>query len=92
MGLLLLPIFLAFHLSWAQQSLEVGRFINPPDASLIAGDYSTDQTWSVGQTQTLNFSTAYTNYTIALWQQSLTNSSAMSGPQLVMGTYYTPRL
>lgn len=68
------------YFACAQQSLEVGEFYNPPGVAFVDGDYSLDLVWTAGDVQTINFTTTYTNYTIAIWQQSLVNDSTFLGP------------
>lgn len=41
--------------------------------------YSTDEVWTIGETQTIKWTTTYSNYTIALWQQTVAGGSATLG-------------
>lgn len=64
----------------AQESLEVGRFFNPPNTDADDPGYAHDPIWTLGETKTIQFTTTYSNYTIALWQQTLAGGSAALGP------------
>jgi len=66
---LLLFSLLAFIFSRAAQSQNVA-WVNPP----IAGpsrDYSADQVWAIGSTQTLSWESSYPTATVILNQQYL---------------------
>lgn len=78
---LFMPIFiLLFTLLNAQDSLKVGRFFNPPNTDPDDPGYADDPIWTIGETKTIQFTTTYSNYTIALWQQTLAGGSATLGP------------
>jgi hypothetical protein len=59
----------------------VGSFINPPQPVLGQATYDTNPVWTLGETQTVQWTTTYTNYTITLWQQ-VGRSSARKGPSV----------
>ncbi|KAI0014949.1 hypothetical protein F4780DRAFT_766204 [Xylariomycetidae sp. FL0641] len=64
----------------AQESNTVGKFFNPPNTLGPTTDYSTNPVWTIGETQTIKFTTIYQNYTIELWQQDVGKPSATAGP------------
>jgi hypothetical protein len=67
--LLLSLVVLAFIFSKAAKSQNVA-WVNPP----IAGpnhDYSADQVWAIGNTQTLSWESSYPTATVILNQQHL---------------------
>lgn len=77
----------------AQESLKVGRFFNPPNTDASDPGYENDPVWKIGETKTIQFTTTYSNYTIALWQQTLAGGSATLGPIIFRpSTRSTPRL
>ncbi|KAM0811778.1 hypothetical protein AB5N19_12134 [Seiridium cardinale] len=63
-----------------QPSVAAGRFINPANAPDTPATYGENALWTVGEVQTIKFTTTYSNYTIALWQQSIEGGSALLGP------------
>ncbi|KAI1469582.1 uncharacterized protein F4812DRAFT_458116 [Daldinia caldariorum] len=65
-----------------QESLKVGKFFNPPNAIDGPADYSTNPVWTLGEVQTIKFTTTYSNYTIDLWQESPAGNSASAGPSI----------
>ncbi|KAI8966200.1 hypothetical protein F5Y11DRAFT_309658 [Daldinia sp. FL1419] len=65
-----------------QESLKVGKFFNPPNALDGPTDYATNPVWTLGEVQTIKFTTTYSNYTIDLWQQDKNGNSAMAGPSI----------
>ncbi|KAI0122161.1 hypothetical protein F4814DRAFT_200711 [Daldinia grandis] len=65
-----------------QDSLKVGKFFNPPNALDGPTDYATNPVWTLGEIQTIKFTTTYSNYTIDLWQQSREGDSASAGPSI----------
>ncbi|KAI1801593.1 hypothetical protein F4811DRAFT_452067 [Daldinia bambusicola] len=65
-----------------QESLKVGKFFNPPNAIDGPADYSTNPVWTLGEVQTIKFTTTYSNYTIDLWQESSAGNSASAGPSI----------
>ncbi|KAI2782917.1 hypothetical protein F4815DRAFT_442905 [Daldinia loculata] len=65
-----------------QDSLKVGKFFNPPNALDGPTDYSTNPVWTLGEIQTIKFTTTYSNYTIDLWQESRDGGSASAGPSI----------
>lgn len=75
--LMFFPVLITVH---AQESLKVGRFFNPPNTDADDPGYANDPVWTVGETKTIQFTTTYSNYTIALWQQQLAGGSATLGP------------
>jgi hypothetical protein len=79
---LVLFVFLAKLVASDQPSLAVGRFFNPPDAPESPAPFSTNPVWTIGEVQTIKFTTVYPNYTIALWQQNLGGGFANLGPIL----------
>lgn len=54
----------------AMGSTAAGRFYNPPQSG-TAGYFADNEIWTVGETQTIKWTTTFTEYTIALWQESL---------------------
>lgn len=80
--LLFLGLVLQSVNSSAQSSFErstaTGRFFDPADTGPEL-DYSDDDTWTIGDTQTIKWTTTYTSYTIALWQQILPGGPATLG-------------
>jgi hypothetical protein len=80
---LFLALFSVIQLAFAaQQSLQAGRFFNPPNspADLADNAFSENPVWTIGEVQTIQFTTTYLNYTIALWQQDLRQGAATLGP------------
>ncbi|KAI0851834.1 hypothetical protein F5Y00DRAFT_229370 [Daldinia vernicosa] len=65
-----------------QESLKVGKFFNPPNALDGPTDYSTNPVWTLGEIQTIKYTTTYSNYTIDLWQESRDGGSATAGPSI----------
>lgn len=65
-----------------QQPLVAETFFNPDDAAVVAAsDFSANPVWTVGEVQTIRWTTTHTDYTISLWQQSIGESgSALQGP------------
>ncbi|CAJ2507257.1 Uu.00g084430.m01.CDS01 [Anthostomella pinea] len=64
-----------------QDSLKVGKFFNPPNADAEpTTDFSSNPVWTIGDTQSIKYTTVYQNYTIALWQQNIGQGSATLGP------------
>lgn len=61
-----------------QRSTATGRFFNPADTGPQL-DYSDDDVWTIGETQSIKWTTTYTSYTIALWQQILPGGPATLG-------------
>ncbi|KAJ4390096.1 hypothetical protein N0V93_007569 [Gnomoniopsis smithogilvyi] len=61
-----------------KSSTDTGRFFNPADNGAQV-DYSDDDTWTIGDTETIKWTTTYSNYTIALWQQILPDGPATLG-------------
>ncbi|KAK6062960.1 hypothetical protein SCUP515_12858 [Seiridium cupressi] len=78
----ILPVilFLAELVRSDQPSVAAGRFINPANAPDTPATYGKNALWTVGEVQTIKFTTTYSNYTIALWQQSIEGGSALLGP------------
>ena len=64
----------------AQESPQVGRFFNPPNTDADDPGYANDPIWTISETRTIQFTTTYSSYTIALWQQTLAGGSATLGP------------
>ena len=66
----------------AQESLKVGRFFQPPNSPANPEDnaFSNNPVWSVGDVQTIQFTTTFLNYTIALWQQALPGRPLQGAP------------
>jgi hypothetical protein len=60
----------------------VGTFFNPPAAVKNQPDFSTNPVWTVGETEAIQWTTTYLNYTIALWQQILDEDAALRGPSI----------
>lgn len=61
-----------------RSSTAAGRFFNPVDTG-PGLDYSNDDVWMIGDTKTIKWTTTYSNYTIALWQQILPGGPATLG-------------
>lgn len=61
-----------------RSSTDTGRFFNPVDTGPEL-DYSDDDVWTIGDTKTIKWTTTYSNYTIALWQQILPGGPATLG-------------
>ncbi|KAK9413737.1 hypothetical protein SUNI508_11680 [Seiridium unicorne] len=78
----ILPVilFLADLVYSDQPSVAAGRFINPANALDTPASYGETALWTVDEVQTIKFTTTYSNYTIALWQQSNKGGSALLGP------------
>ncbi|KAH6647401.1 hypothetical protein BKA67DRAFT_385963 [Truncatella angustata] len=73
-------LFFATLVSCDQESLAVGKFFNPPNAPESPSPFSDNAVWAVGDVQTIKFTTTYSNYTVALWQQNLEGGFALLGP------------
>lgn len=58
-----------------------GTFINPPQSLHGEPSFDSNPVWTIGETQTVKWTTTYTNYTITLWQQS-GHSDASEGPSI----------
>ncbi|KAI0184541.1 hypothetical protein EV127DRAFT_486010 [Xylaria flabelliformis] len=56
-----------------------GQFFNPPKAVEGTHDYSTNPVYLLGETQTIKFTTGYSNYSINLWQEILGQGAASKG-------------
>ncbi|KAK1772470.1 ser-thr gpi-anchored family protein [Phialemonium atrogriseum] len=57
--------------------LASSQFSNPPPKRTV---------WSLGEVQTIRYRTTFSNYTIALWQQSLQKGAASLGPIIFQTT------
>ncbi|KAK8131632.1 hypothetical protein PG984_008070 [Apiospora sp. TS-2023a] len=65
-----------------QQPMSAEAFLNP-DNAVTASDFSANPVWTVGEVQTIRWTTTYTDYTISLWQQNIDESgSALQGPTI----------
>ncbi|KAI1374627.1 hypothetical protein F4677DRAFT_425620 [Hypoxylon crocopeplum] len=83
LSLLLFITALTISTISAQDSIQVGRFFNPPNALAEPTlNFSTNPVWRVGGVETIKFTTVYSNYTISLWQQNLDGGSASLGPSI----------
>ncbi|OTB17959.1 hypothetical protein K445DRAFT_315710 [Daldinia sp. EC12] len=80
--LALVAVFATSTVRAQQDSLKVGKFFNPPNAIDGPTDYATNPVWTLGEVQTIKFTTTYSNYTIDLWQQSPGGNSATAGPSI----------
>ncbi|KAI3317732.1 hypothetical protein HD806DRAFT_360268 [Xylariaceae sp. AK1471] len=58
-----------------------GQFFVPPKPGANQ-DYTNNYIYVVGETQKIKFTTTFQDYTINLWQQSLTQSAASRGPSI----------
>ncbi|RKU44634.1 hypothetical protein DL546_007401 [Coniochaeta pulveracea] len=56
------------------------QWLNPPNSIGPTTDYSTNPVYIVGETTELHWTTVYTNYSIALWQEDRSGSWAKLGP------------
>lgn len=77
-------IVLAFICHSVKSSTSAGRFFNPADTGPEV-DYSEDDVWTIGDTKTIKWTTTYSNYTIALWQQILPGGPATLGNIIFRG-------
>lgn len=77
---MLLHVVIVYFLLYqsVRSSTETGRFFNPVDTG-PGLDYSDDDVWTIGETKTVRWTTTYSNYTIALWQQILPGGPATLG-------------
>jgi hypothetical protein len=60
----------------------IGFFVNPP-AGTDQNDLTTNPVWNQGDTQTIEWVTIFSNWSITLWQQSLSGGSAAEGPGIL---------
>ncbi len=84
---MLLLFLLLFIYSVLAQN--VGTFFNPPPAVNNQQGIQSNPTWAVGQTQSIQWTTIYSNYTIVLWQQAIEQNLAHKGPS-IFGVSRTP--
>jgi hypothetical protein len=79
--LLLLPVVIAQQLS--------GQFFNPPKSD-NSRDFSVNVVYTVGDTETIQWTTTLSNYTMTLWQQVLANGggAATPGPSIFRMSYH----
>jgi hypothetical protein len=61
---------------------DAGFFLNPPVGS-NQNDFAFDPVWILGETQTIQWTTIFSNYSITLWQQNLAGGSATAGPSIL---------
>ncbi|KAB5546924.1 hypothetical protein GE09DRAFT_1190812 [Coniochaeta sp. 2T2.1] len=73
-------LFLFLSITFAQDSVFWGTWVNPPASIGPTIDYSTHPVYTVGQTTELHWITVYSNYSIALWQQHPGGGWATLGP------------
>ena len=63
---------------------DAGFFLNPPVGNLTTqNDFTFNPVWILGETQTIQWTTVFSNYSITLWQQSLAGGSATAGPAIL---------
>lgn len=58
-----------------------GTFINPPQSLHGEPSFDSNPIWTIGETQRVQWTTTYTDYTITLWQQ-LGHNDASEGPSI----------
>ncbi|KAK7932536.1 hypothetical protein PG985_003248 [Apiospora marii] len=82
-GLLLAFVIGAGLALGQQQPLVSETFFTPDDAAVTAPDFSVNPVWTIGEVQTIRWTTTSTDYTISLWQQNIDGSgSASQGPTI----------
>jgi hypothetical protein len=59
-----------------------GFFLNPP-VGTNQNNFAFDPVWILGETQTIQWTTIFSNYSITLWQQNLAGGSATAGPAIL---------
>lgn len=70
---------LAFLTGWAS-SQSMGKFFNPPNMPSGTVNYAQNNVLHAGDTISVEWSTTFSEYTIALWQQELDVEGANIGP------------
>jgi len=71
--------WLALLTGWAS-SQSVGKFFNPPNMPPGTVNYAQNDNLYAGETISVEWSTTFSEYTIALWQQELDVDGANIGP------------
>ncbi|KAI1162267.1 hypothetical protein F5B18DRAFT_625260 [Nemania serpens] len=77
----LLWLALAIFLPVATSASKSGQFFVPPEPGPNQ-DYTENSRYVIGETRRIKFTTTFRDYTINLWQQSLTQSAATKGPAI----------
>jgi hypothetical protein len=62
------------------QEEPIGQFFNPPIATIEQPNFDSNPVWILGETQPIQWTTIYSKYSIAIWQQALFGGSAEEGP------------
>ncbi|KAI0386203.1 hypothetical protein F5Y04DRAFT_275811 [Hypomontagnella monticulosa] len=60
---------------------QTGSFFRPPSSG-ENGDFSQNWNWTLGETQSIMFTTTYTDYNITLWQEGADSNSGLKGPSI----------
>ena len=61
-------------------STDVGSFFVPPNSQGSVTTFDNIPVWTIGEQKTIEYTTVYETYTIALYQENLDGQSAAPGP------------